>query len=180
MTAIDEAVPAAQPTITTRERSERLARARALATKGDELATARQHAKGKLTARERLGKLLDDGSFVELDLFRRQTSGPQVGDQPFTDGVITGSGTIDGRRVFAYAQDFRILGGSLGEAHAAKIHKVMDLALAAGAPLIALNDSGGARIQEGVTALAGYGGIFRRNVRASWGHVRAARHTRRR
>jgi acetyl-CoA carboxylase carboxyltransferase component len=80
---------------------------------------------------------------------------------------VTGSGTVHGRRVFVYAQDFRILGGSLGEAHAAKIHKVMDLALTVGAPLIALNDSGGARIQEGVTALAGYGGIFRRNVRAS-------------
>jgi acetyl-CoA carboxylase carboxyltransferase component len=172
MTAVDEAVPAGQPTSgpptgTTRDHSERLVRARQLATRGDQLATARQHAKGKLTARERLARLLDEGSFVELDLFRRQTSGAQAADQPFTDGVVTGSGTIGGRRVFAYAQDFRILGGSLGEAHAAKIHKVMDLALAAGAPLIALNDSGGARIQEGVTALAGYGGIFRRNVRAS-------------
>ena len=96
-------------------------------------------------------------------MFRRKPSD----DQPFTDGVVTGSGTIHGRRVFAYAQDFRIFGGSLGQVHAEKIHKVMDLAFAAGAPLIALNDSGGARIQEGVTALAGYGGIFRRNVRAS-------------
>jgi acetyl-CoA carboxylase carboxyltransferase component len=129
--------------------------------RGDELATERQRSKGKLTARERLEHLLDEGSFTELDLFRRRDGAP------YTDGVVTGSGTVYGRRVFAYAQDFRILGGSLGEAHAAKIHKVMDLALAAGAPLIALNDSGGARIQEGVTALAGYGGIFRRNVRAS-------------
>jgi acetyl-CoA carboxylase carboxyltransferase component len=166
MTAVPEAAVAA-PLITTRDHAERLARVRAMAVTGDELATARQHAKGKLTARERLERLLDGGSFVEIDLFRRQTSGTKASDQPFTDGVITGSGTIGGRRVFAYAQDFRILGGSLGEAHAAKIHKVMDLALAAGAPLIALNDSGGARIQEGVTALAGYGGIFRRNVRAS-------------
>jgi acetyl-CoA carboxylase carboxyltransferase component len=128
---------------------------------GDELATERQHAKGKLTARERLEQLLDEGSFTEFDLFRLRDGSAR------TDGVVTGTGTVHGRRVFVYAQDFRILGGSLGEAHAAKIHKVMDLALTAGAPLIALNDSGGARIQEGVTALAGYGGIFRRNVRAS-------------
>jgi acetyl-CoA carboxylase carboxyltransferase component len=139
---------------------------RELAIRGDELATERQHAKGKLTARQRIEHLLDSGSFTELDLFRR-ASGPATATAPFTDGVVTGAGTIHGRRVFAYAQDFRIFGGSLGEAHAAKICKVMDLALAAGAPLIALNDSGGARIQEGVTALAGYGGIFRRNVRAS-------------
>jgi len=170
MTAVEErlAAPVAGPVaVTTRDHAERLAGARAGAVLGDEVATTRQHAKGKLTARERLERLLDERSFVELDLFRRQTSGGQAAGQPFTDGVITGSGTIGGRRVFAYAQDFRILGGSLGEAHAAKIHKVMDLALAVGAPLIALNDSGGARIQEGVTALAGYGGIFRRNVRAS-------------
>ncbi len=128
---------------------------------GDDLATKRQHGKGKLTARERLEHLLDAGSFTELDVFRRREGAAH------TDGVVTGWGTVHGGRVFAYAQDFRIMGGSLGEAHAAKIHKVMDLALAAGAPLIALNDSGGARIQEGVTALAGYGGIFRRNVRAS-------------
>jgi methylmalonyl-CoA decarboxylase subunit alpha len=142
----------------------RLRQARERAIKGDELATERQHGKGKLTARERLSKLLDEGSFTELDMFRRRHS---TGEEPYTDGVVTGSGTVHGRRVFAYAQDFRVFGGSLGEAHAAKIHKVMDLALTAGAPLIALNDSGGARIQEGVTALAGYGGIFRRNVRAS-------------
>jgi methylmalonyl-CoA decarboxylase subunit alpha len=129
--------------------------------RGDEDATERQHAKGKLTARERLEHLLDEGSFTELDLFRWREGSAR------TDGVVTGAGTVYGRNVFVYAQDFRILGGSLGEAHAAKIQKVMDLALAAGAPLIALNDSGGARIQEGVTALAGYGGIFRRNVRAS-------------
>jgi len=138
-------------------------------TDGRPEAVARQHGLGKLTARERLALLLDEGSFTELDLFRRhQSTGLKVGEnRPHTDGVITGSGLVYGRRVFVYAQDFMIFGGSLGEAHAAKIHKVMDLAVAAGAPLIGLNDSGGARIQEGVTALAGYGGIFRRNVRAS-------------
>lgn len=162
---------------TIHEHVRHLREVRQLATKGDELATERQHAKGKLTARERLERLLDDGSFTELDLFRRRPGpGARDGSQepggweagrPHTDGVVTGSGTIHGRRVFAYAQDFRIFGGSLGQVHAAKIHKVMDLAISAGAPLIAVNDSGGARIQEGVTALAGYGGIFRRNVRAS-------------
>jgi len=152
---------------TSRGRVRRLLEIRKLAIQGDELATERQHAKGKLTARQRLEHLLDDGSFTELDLFRRRTSGSGAAAAPFTDGVVTGAGTIYGRRVFVYAQDFRIFGGSLGEVHAEKIHKVMDLALAAGAPLIALNDSGGARIQEGVTALAGYGGIFCRNVRSS-------------
>ena len=157
----------APDTAATREHVRRLREIRELAVRGDELATERQHAKGKLTARERLEHLLDEGSFTELDLFRRRSAGPADGGEPFTDGVVTGSGQVNGRRVFAYAQDFRIFGGSLGQVHAQKIHKVMDLALAAGAPLIALNDSGGARIQEGVTALAGYGGIFRRNVRAS-------------
>ncbi|HEY2577497.1 MAG TPA: acyl-CoA carboxylase subunit beta [Streptosporangiaceae bacterium] len=156
------AEPASRPaTGTLRDSQRALWQEREAVIRGDELATRRQHDKGKLTARERLGHLLDAGSFTELDIFRRN------GGTPHTDGVVTGWGTVHGRRVFVYAQDFRILGGSLGEAHAAKIHKVMDLALAAGAPLIALNDSGGARIQEGVTALAGYGGIFRRNVRAS-------------
>jgi acetyl-CoA carboxylase carboxyltransferase component len=150
------------------ELTERLAAERERAVRGDELATRRQHDRGKLTARERLARLLDAGSFTEFDLFRRCPV-PVAGlnGQPHTDGVIAGSGTIGGRRVFVYAQDFRVFGGSLGEAHAAKIHKVMDLALAAGSPLIGLNDSGGARIQEGVTSLAGYGGIFRRHVRAS-------------
>jgi methylmalonyl-CoA decarboxylase subunit alpha len=156
-----------EPAATTGEHADRLRVTRELAILGDELATQRQHAKGKLTARERFEYLLDEGSFVEIDLFRRRTPGPAAGAAPYTDGVVIGSGTIHGRRVFAYAQDFRIFGGSLGEAHAAKIHKVMDLAVSTGAPLIALNDSGGARIQEGVTALAGYGGIFQRNVRAS-------------
>jgi acetyl-CoA carboxylase carboxyltransferase component len=131
--------------------------------------TERQHQLGKHTARERLGLLLDSGSFTEIEMFRRhQAHGMKAeGTRPHTDGVIAGSGTIDGRRVYIYAQDFTIFGGSLGEAHAAKIHKTMDLALATGCPLIGLNDGGGARIQEGATALDGYGGIFRRNVQAS-------------
>ncbi|HEV2377055.1 MAG TPA: acyl-CoA carboxylase subunit beta [Streptosporangiaceae bacterium] len=150
------------------DRLARLRQARQAAIRGELAATERQHTSGKLTARERLDRLLDPASFTELDMFRRsQAAGPFAKDEPWTDGVVTGSGTVYGRRVFAYAQDFRIFGGSLGETHAAKIHKVMDLAIAAGAPLIALADSGGARIQEGVTALAGYGGIFLRNVRAS-------------
>jgi acetyl-CoA carboxylase carboxyltransferase component len=156
-----------ESTATTGEHARRFRKTRERAIRGDELATERQHARGKLTARERFEYLLDSGSFLELDLFRRRTPGPAAAEAPFTDGVVIGSGTIHGRRVFAYAQDFRIFGGSLGQAHAAKIHKVMDLALSTGAPLIALNDSGGARIQEGVDALAGYGGIFQRNVRAS-------------
>ncbi|HEV2781536.1 MAG TPA: acyl-CoA carboxylase subunit beta [Actinophytocola sp.] len=132
-------------------------------------AVARQHKLGKNTARERLDLLLDKDSFVEIDMYRRhQARGMKISElRPHTDGVIAGSGTIDGRRVFVYAQDFTVFGGSLGAAHAAKIHKVMDLALTAGAPLIGLNDSGGARIQEGVMALDGYGGIFRRHVEAS-------------
>ena len=135
---------------------------------GQEAAVRRQHALGKRTARERLDLLLDKDSFTEIDLYRRHHEhrmGMEL-RRPHTDGVIAGSGTIDGRRVFVYAQDFTVFGGSLGQAHASKIHKVMDLALA-GAPIIALNDSGGARIQEGVLALHGYGGIFRRQVQAS-------------
>jgi len=131
--------------------------------RGHPLAVERQHDKGKHTARERLALLLDKDSFAEIDMFRRGT----LDGRPHTDGVIAGSGTVDGRRIFVYAQDFTISGGSLGAAHAAKIHKVMDLALATGSPIVALNDSGGARIQEGVLALDGYGGIFRRQVEAS-------------
>jgi acetyl-CoA carboxylase carboxyltransferase component len=137
-------------------------------TAGHRAAVERQHSLAKLTARERLGLLLDEGSFTEIGMLRRhQATGLKLTDRPHTDGVITGSGTIDGRRVFVYAQDFTVFGGSLGEAHAGKIHRLMDLAIAAGAPLIGLNDSGGARIQEGVMALNGYGQIFFRNVRAS-------------
>jgi acetyl-CoA carboxylase carboxyltransferase component len=136
---------------------------------GRKPAIERQHALGKRTARERLELLLDEGSFIELEMYRRhQAHGMKLDEtRPHSDGVVTGSGTIAGRKVFVYAQDFTIFGGSLGAAHATKIHKVMDLAIATGAPLIGLNDSGGARIQEGVMALNGYGGIFRRHVDAS-------------
>ncbi|GAA2462066.1 acyl-CoA carboxylase subunit beta [Streptomyces mauvecolor] len=132
-------------------------------------ATEAQHAKGKLTARERIALLLDEGSFHEVEPLRRHraTGFGLENKKPYTDGVITGWGTVFGRPVFVYAHDFRIFGGALGEAHAQKIHKIMDMALAAGAPLVSLNDGAGARIQEGVTALAGYGGIFVRNTRAS-------------
>ncbi|MHA6758344.1 acyl-CoA carboxylase subunit beta [Streptacidiphilus sp. PAMC 29251] len=135
----------------------------------DPKATENQHAKGKLTARERIEILLDRGSFTEIESLRRHraTGFGLEAKRPHTDGVITGWGTVEGRTVFVYAHDFRIFGGALGEAHAQKIHKIMDLALSAGAPLVSLNDGAGARIQEGVSALAGYGGIFQRNTRAS-------------
>src|SRR3954469_18811806 len=136
---------------------------------GSEAAIARQHDRGKLTARERIDLLVDPGSFVELDMLARHRA---VGfgienNRPLTDGVITGWGTVDGRKVFLFAQDFTIFGGALGEVYAEKIHKVMDLAESVGAPFVGLNDGGGARIQEGVVSLAAYGGIFLRNVKAS-------------
>ncbi|HVM11882.1 MAG TPA: acyl-CoA carboxylase subunit beta, partial [Actinomycetota bacterium] len=136
---------------------------------GGEGAVSRQHERGKLSARERLEILLDPGSFVETDMLaRHQAHGFGIEKtRPYGDGVITGWGTIDGRKVFVYAQDFTVFGGSLGETHAQKICKVMDLAMSTGAPVIGLNDSGGARIQEGAASLAGYGTIFDRNVRAS-------------
>ncbi|WP_327287052.1 acyl-CoA carboxylase subunit beta [Streptomyces sp. NBC_01198] len=132
-------------------------------------ATEAQHAKGKLTARERIDLLLDEGSFTEVEPLRRHraTGFGLEARRPYTDGVVTGWGTVHGRTVFVYAHDFRIFGGALGEAHATKIHKIMDMAISAGAPLVSLNDGAGARIQEGVSALAGYGGIFQRNTRAS-------------
>ena len=129
----------------------------------------RQHDSGKLTARERLGLLFDEGHFIDLggfvehrctDLGMEQVKAPG-------EGVVTGYGTVDGRLVFAYAQDFTVIGGSLGNMHAEKIVKVMDMALKMGAPIIAINDSGGARIQEGVDALCGYGKIFFRNTISS-------------
>ena len=136
---------------------------------GTEAAVERQHARGKLTARERIGLLLDEGSFTELDMFtRHRAHGFGLEDnRPWGDGVVTGHGTIDGRRVYVFSQDFTVFGGSLGEVFAEKIVKVMDLAVKMGCPLIGLNDSGGARIQEGVVSLAGYADIFFRNVRAS-------------
>ncbi|NLD99828.1 MAG: acyl-CoA carboxylase subunit beta [Fibrobacter sp.] len=129
----------------------------------------KQHLKGKLTARERIEKLLDPGSFIETGLFvsHRATGFGMEKNHPSTDGVITGWGKIDGRQIYLFAQDFTILGGSLGEAHGQKISRIMDLAYQNGAPIIGLNDSGGARIQEGVDSLAAYGEIFYRNTRAS-------------
>ncbi|MEO3973663.1 acyl-CoA carboxylase subunit beta [Streptomyces sp. CAU 1734] len=136
---------------------------------GDPAATERQLAKGKLTVRDRIGMLLDKGSFTEIEPLRRHRATDFGMDRrkPPGDGVVTGWGKVHGRHVLVYAHDFRIFGGALGEAHAEKIHKVMDLAESSGVPLISLCDGAGARIQEGVTALAGYGGIFSRNVRAS-------------
>ena len=136
---------------------------------GSERNVERQHAKGKLTARERVDVLLDPDSFNELDALARHRS---VGmglenERPYTDGVVTGWGTIEGRKVMVFAQDFTVFGGALGEVHSEKIRKAMDLALSVGVPVIGLNDSGGARIQEGVVSLASYGEIFYRNVKAS-------------
>ena len=133
---------------------------------GSERAVERQHASGKLTARERIEYLLDEGSFQELDMLARSQSA-NLDTRPYTDGVITGFGTVDGRKVCVFSQDFTVMGGSLGEAFAAKVHKVMDLAASVGAPLVGLNDGAGARIQEGVVSLAQYGRIFHRNVTAS-------------
>ena len=129
-------------------------------------AVERQHGRGKMTARERVDYLLDDGSFQEFDLLARARSG-DLASKPYTDGVITGFGTIDGRKVCIFSQDFTVFGGALGEVYGEKIHKVMDLATSVGVPLIGLNDGGGARIQEGVVSLAMYGEIFLRNVKAS-------------
>src|SRR5215475_6064732 len=136
---------------------------------GSEAAVKRQHDKGKLLPRERLELLLDPGSFVELDMLARHRAHGFGIEQnrPLTDGVVTGWGTVDGRKVFVFSQDFTIFGGALGEVFAEKIHKVMDLAESVGAPLVGLNDGAGARIQEGVVSLASYGGIFFRNVKAS-------------
>jgi len=136
---------------------------------GSRRAIDRQHELGKLTARERLELLLDQGSFQEIDMFvRHQARGFGIENRrPLGDAVVTGWGRIDGRTVFVFAEDFTVFGGSLGRAVADKICKVIDLAMETGAPLIGLKDSGGARIQEGVAALDGYGRIFERNVRAS-------------
>ncbi|MHB1486070.1 MAG: acyl-CoA carboxylase subunit beta [Acidimicrobiales bacterium] len=136
---------------------------------GSARSVQRQHAKGKMTARERLDYLLDDGSFQELDMLaRHRAHGMGLEEtRPYTDGVITGFGTIDGRRVCVFSQDFTVFGGALGEVFAEKIHKIMDLASSVGVPMVGLNDGAGARIQEGVVSLASYGGIFFRNVAAS-------------
>ncbi|WP_377267430.1 acyl-CoA carboxylase subunit beta [Peterkaempfera sp. SMS 1(5)a] len=136
---------------------------------GSARAVEKQHAKGKMTARERVAQLLDEDSFVEFDEFARHRS-TNFGQQklrPYGDGVVTGYGTVDGRPVAVFAQDFTVFGGSLGEVFGEKIVKVMDFALKTGCPVIGINDSGGARIQEGVASLGLYGEIFRRNVHAS-------------
>jgi acetyl-CoA carboxylase carboxyltransferase component len=173
----EEAAPGAEPEengslgpATIEERIEEL-RARKAETLqgGGEEAIRKQHARGKLTGRERLEMLLDKGTFVETDAMARHRS-HDLGmekSRPYGDGVVTGWGAIDGRKVFVYSQDFTVFGGSLGEVMSEKICKIMDLALATGAPVIGINDSGGARIQEGASSLAGYGYIFDRNVRAS-------------
>ena len=128
-----------------------------------------QHSKGKLTARERVELLLDEGSFEEFDMFvaHRCTDFGMENQRPAGDGVVTGWGTINGRMVYVFSQDFTVLGGSVSATHAQKICKIMDMAVENGAPVIGLNDSGGARIQEGVDSLAGYGEVFKRNIQAS-------------
>ena len=154
---------------TTAEKIAELQRRRELARNQDPAAAERQHERGKLTARERINALLDPGSFVELDAFavHRTSAFGMEQRRPLGDGVITGHGTIDGRPVCIFSQDFTIFGGSLGEVFAEKICKVMDLALRMGVPCIGINDSGGARIQEGVVSLGGYAEIFYRNVLSS-------------
>ena len=151
-----------------RERIEDLERRKAEAYQaGSARAIERQHAKGKMLARERVDFLLDPGSFNELDMLaRHRAHAAGLEEHPYTDGVITGWGTIHGRKVFVFSQDFTVFGGALGEVFAEKIHKLMDVALKVGAPVIGLNDGAGARIQEGVVSLASYGGIFYRNVLA--------------
>ncbi len=136
---------------------------------GGEKAIEKQHEKGKLTARERIALLLDEGSFEEMDMFKlhRCTNFGMEKKQFLGDGVVTGSGTINGRLVYVFAQDFTVNAGSLSETMSQKICKVMDEAMKMGVPCIGLNDSGGARIQEGVTALGGYAEIFQRNIEAS-------------
>ncbi len=128
-----------------------------------------QHKKGKLTARERINLLLDEGSFIEMDRFAVSQNLESTPDDRriLGDGVLTGHGTVDGRPVFVFAHDFTVFGGSLGETFAMKVCKIMDLAMKTGTPLIGLNDSGGARIQEGVVSLGGFAEIFYRNVLAS-------------
>jgi acetyl-CoA carboxylase carboxyltransferase component len=125
----------------------------------------RQHAKGSLTARERIELFLDPGSFRELDAFVTQQADPSAESIP-GDGVVTGYGKVDGRQVYVYAQDFTVQGGALGEMHAIKICRMMDLAAKTGSPVVGMIDSGGARIQEGVKSLGGYGKIFRKNAQS--------------
>src|SRR6187200_2381947 len=134
-----------------------------------EAAVEKQHAKGKMTARERIEKLVDPGSFEELDTFvRHRTYDFEMQKRrPYGDAVVTGTGTVNGRPIAVFSQDFTVFGGSLGEVMAEKMCKVMDLAAKIGAPVVGINDSGGARIQEGVVSLGAYGDVFTRNVRCS-------------
>ncbi len=159
-----------EPETTVEDRIEELRkRKKAARSPGGRDAAKKQHDKGKLTARERLDVLMDAGSFVETDPFavHRAHDFGMDRKRPPGDGIITGYGTIDGRKVFVASQDFTVFGGSMGEVMAQKVTKVMDLAMSTGAPFVSINDSGGARIQEGAASLAGYGYIFERNVRAS-------------
>jgi propionyl-CoA carboxylase beta chain len=162
--------PTARDTLSIEDKRERLNRLHHEAVHaGSQAAVDRQHARGKQTARERIDMLLDPGSFEELDVFTRHRAyGFGMEDnRPWGDGVVTGHGTIDGRPVCVFSQDFTVFGGSLGEVFAEKICKVMDLAVRMGCPMIGINDSGGARIQEGVVSLGGYADIFYRNVQSS-------------
>ncbi len=138
-------------------------------TKGSDVAIEKQHKRGKKTARERIELLLDEGTFIEMDKYarHRSTQFGQDKNRPYGDGVVTGYGTIDGRQIAVFSQDFTVFGGSLGEVFGEKICKVMDFAMKVGCPVVGINDSGGARIQEGVVSLGLYGEIFRRNVHAS-------------
>ena len=172
MATTDKDLPTAvpEPSITVEERIDELRRRKRSARQpGGKDAAKKQHDRGKLTARERLDILMDKGSFVETDPFaihRAHDFGMEK-KRPLGDGIITGYGAIDGRKVFVASQDFTVFGGSMGEVMAQKVCKVMDLALQTGSPFISINDSGGARIQEGAASLAGYGYIFERNVRSS-------------
>src|SRR5256886_15553943 len=159
-----EEMPPPRPPIT--ERLEQLAKLKEEArVPGAEASVRRQHERGKLTARERIDLLLDPDSFVELDMLaRHRAHGFGIEhNRPLTDGVVTGWGTVDGRKVFVFSQDFTVFGGALGEVFAEKIHKVMDLAESVGAPLIRINDGAGARLQEGVVSLAAYRGSLLRH-----------------
>ena len=171
MATTDKNLPGTTPAeLSIEERIEELRRRRkATLSPGGKDATKRQHDRGKLTARERLDVLMDRGSFVETDPFavHRAHEFGMDKKRPPGDGIVTGYGTIDGRKVFVASQDFSVFGGSMGEVMAQKVCKVMDLALQTGAPFVSINDSGGARIQEGAASLAGYGYIFERNVRCS-------------
>src|SRR5213083_2927787 len=151
------------------EKVEQLNELRDAAQAGSEAAVEKQHERGKMTARERIDKLLDPGSFQELDTFMRHRTYEfdMNKKRPWGDAVVTGHGTIDGRTVCVFSQDFTVFGGSLGEVMAEKMCKIMDLAAKIGCPVVGINDSGGARIQEGVVSLGAYGDVFTRNVMCS-------------